>query len=168
MKRSIYFTIFISFITVNSYSQISKNSLILMISEKDSIYISDETSVKIRYSYNNNNNGWWLLLNHIYIEDNNENNYKILLPKVTVDQYTENGNIITTDEFEKEIDTLSLNQASKLLRLRYPPYYYEYLDDNVYKTQRRYNIFILKESDLNEKYVPLYEVNLVMGTNEEH
>lgn len=155
-------------ISTIAFSQISKNSLVILVKEKDSVYINDETFVKMRYEYRNNNEGWWLLFDHVYGENYNENNFQILLPNKTVNQYQKNGNIVTTDELEHRLDALNLDNASKYMRLNYPPYYYEYLDDNVYKTQRRFNIFLLKESDLQNDYVPLYEVSLIMGLNEAH
>ena len=77
-----------------------------------------------------------------------------------------NGNILKIRVLTAKIDSFNISEAKEFFRLHYS-YYYDYVKKSRYKTYRRYNVFLLFKSDLDKKYVPSYEV-AVLITRIEH
>ena len=169
MKNNIKTTsviLFIFLVTIKGFSQVNNNSLFLLVDkEKDSVYfLNDEEGDRIRYDYPNEKQNWQLYLQHAYFPNYKGNSFRYLLPKEMMSEYIRRGNMQEIKPFFKKLDSLDRGEVSKYIRLHYPPYFYEYLDGQKFRTQRRRNIFFVFKSDLEEKYVTCYEVSLNQTT----
>ncbi len=168
MKKFLF--VLFSIFSINyCYTQIPQNTLFLVVKESNNLVSKDyKSDVNLRYEYWNENKNWFLIMNHINKKDLARNHFKYLLPKEMIKELTSRGNIITSDEFEEMLMPLNIGQAEDLIRLRYPRYYYEYVDDNVYKKNLRYGIFLIFESDLDNDYIECSEVGLIFDRIEQH
>ncbi|WP_271769548.1 hypothetical protein [Aquimarina algiphila] len=150
------------------YAQVPSNSLFLIANkESDSIKISnrpENTKIDLRVTGGGEKGEWKINMNHYNIENGHRNLFRYLLPKEMVQNFIRKRNAIPLKKFIQQIHPLDITSIHKQIRLR--SYYYEYLDGNVYKTDLRQNIFLIFESDLNNKFVECYELDVLSYSNE--
>jgi hypothetical protein len=162
--KNYFLIIILLFGVINVYSQSVSNNLYLVIDQKNDTILREnpKSNTKIEYYQINKKKNWNLSLRHIYSPNYVKNNYRYQLPSVMVEQLMNNGNVTDIKTFLKKFDKLSYKKLSQYLSIHYS-YYYEYLDGHLKKTYKRYNIFLIFKSDLKKKYVPCYEVSLILS-----
>jgi hypothetical protein len=146
----------------NTYSQSINNGLFIIVDKtSDSIYQNEKTNTRIRYSHDNKKQNWSMLLDHVSIPDSKKNHFIYKLPIETIEDLEKRGRIKKMGSFVQELNKLNVVKLNLFFNLHYS-YYYEYLERSRYKSYRRYNIFLVFKSDLENSnlYVPCYEVSL--------
>ena len=151
------------------YSQNVKNNLYLLLDRKqDTIIENEESNFKMKYVFVNSEKNWHLRLAHKYSEDHGmRNHYRYELPNQMIKELKRNGNILKIKALIAKIDSFNIAEAKEFFRLHYS-YYYDYVYKSRYRTYRRYNLFLIFKSDLDKKYVPCYEVSVLIGRIEHY
>ena len=163
-------TVLLLFITssLQLLGQNVKNNLYLLIDKEDMLIESEKSDLTMKYYFENRENNWYLRLTHLYSDDNGyRNHYRYDLPNQMIDELQRNGNIIQTRTLTKKIGSLNIAKAKAFFRLHYS-YYYDYVYKSRYRTYRRYNVFLIFKSDMDKKYVPCYEVSVIIGRIEQY
>ncbi|WP_400136559.1 hypothetical protein [Capnocytophaga canimorsus] len=77
-------------------------------------------------------------------------------------EFEKKNSVIYVKQEEEKWIKMQFDEFSSQVLERSPHYedrFYNYYDKE-YQTEKRYNIFIIKEEDLEEDYIPCYEVQL--------
>lgn len=160
MNSYISLIIFIFFVKC-AFSQSISNSLFLVVDKKtDSITRGSKDSINFKYFHSNEKKNWGISLSHIYVSGADQNNFRYLLPKEMISELERKGNLENITPFMTKLKNYNNKEVSQFFSKHYS-YYYEYLEGNIKKTYKRYNIFIIFKSDLVKTFVPCYEMSLI-------
>ena len=150
-------------------AQIPSNTLFIIIDDKNEfVEIDRDNRVKINYTVWNKEQNWYSYFTYFYKPNYKKNHFKYLLPKEMFFEFKGRGNVITSDEFEKTLIPLKLKEARDLINLRYPRYYFEYFDGPELKKDRRYGIFLVLKSDLENNHIECYEADFIFDLIQQH
>ncbi len=125
-----------------SAQTVTKSIFLLVDRETDSIYENDHPGVKIRYNYFNIKQNFSLNLDYVNIPNYKGNHFIYLLPKEMIDEYKRIGNLQEITTFFDKFNVLSRKEKKVYLRLLCTPYFYEYLDGEKLRRQKRFNVFL--------------------------
>lgn len=146
----------------NIYSQTINDGIFIIVDRtSDSIYQNENTNTRIRYNHDNKKQNWSLNFDHIYIPKSKKNHFVYKIPNETIKDLEKRGRVKKMGSFIQELDRLNIVKLNLFFNLHYS-YYYEYIERSRYNSYRRYNIFLVFKSDLENSnlYVPCYEVSL--------
>lgn len=160
------FLVFLLLFFFTTKAQINDNLFLIINKDnpryRDNVDLSFLTA-KIYYFDNKRNHAWSVSFNYFNKSTPDYSaRYILLLPKSMLVDYQRKNKILYVKEEEKKWENMSFNDFTIHFLSRYPHYTEIYYNeaDKKYITEKRYNIFMIKEEDLEKDYIPCYEVDI--------
>lgn len=171
MKKLIVIFLCISFAKIQA--QINPNTLFLVINKDNPHYLeinNSYVSMKV-YTIDNPTPYLWRA-NFSYFSKATADypaRYILTLPKKMLNDFKQRQKVLFVKEEEPKWYKMTFDEFSKTISYL-APYYTEIFfndDSQKYETEKRYNIFIIKEEDYEKDHIPCYETLLYITSTDE-
>ncbi|GIM59614.1 hypothetical protein [Capnocytophaga canimorsus] len=148
-------------------AQINSNSLFFVINNDNPNFYEKVIGRNITqktYGINCPNSPFWSVSFMYFSKDffDYPARFVLLMPQTMFKEFEKKNSVIYVKQEEEKWLKMQFDEFSSQVLERSPHYedrFYNYYDKE-YQTEKRYNIFIIKEEDLEEDYIPCYEVQL--------
>lgn len=165
--KKIFLLSVIFLLNIKVLAQIPDNTLFLIVNkEQDSLRFTTKPNYSlIEFStyQGTEPDAWTLYLMNV---NNNKKDIKInlfnyLLPQEMIKDYIQKGNVITFKQFKKKINPLDYDALNKIIESR--SYQYTCMVKGKKESHKRYNIFLIFDTDLDKRFVECYQLRAGLG-----